>query len=116
MADRGEADHIFKIALPERDECPVDHIDQRQQNDPGQVNLRPFRQELYAHTQRCICTEFHQDTRMDHRNSSRSRYVTVRTPVVEREQARQYRKADKDYWEPKLRNTYAAKSERRNIK
>jgi len=53
---------------------------------------------------------------MDHRHGSWGCHMTVRTPVVEREQTRQHCEADEDHREPQLRNADAAKAQCWNIK
>ena len=102
MADGREADNVLEVALAEGDERAIHDIDQRQENDPGKMNLRPFRHQLHTYPQRRICAEFHQHTGMDHRYRSWRGDVTIRRPVVEGEHTRQHREADEDEREPEF--------------
>ena len=78
VADRREADDVLEVALPEGDERPVDDVDQRQEDDPGQMHLRALRQKLHADAQRRIRAQLHQHARVDHRDGGRRGDVTVR--------------------------------------
>ena len=102
VRNRGKTDDIFEIGLHHGDKRAVDHVDQRQQDDPGHPELGAFGQQHDADPQGCKSAQLHQHTRMEHRDGGRCCHVTIRAPVVEGEDAAQHGETQEDEREPQL--------------
>ena len=102
MGDGREADDVLEILLHRSDEGTVDHVDQGEEDDPGQVELGPFGHHHDAQAQCGERAQFHEHTRVEHGDGRWRGHVTVRAPVVHRENTAQHGKTEEDHREPKL--------------
>ena len=99
MAYAGIADDEFQVTLAQGDRGGVNNPDDSKGGEETAPHLETLREKIHGHAQPRIRAQFHYDAGQQHRTGGRRGDMTSWRPGVQRPDARQDGKSDKQHWE-----------------